>query len=119
VSRSAEDAEPGGFPQVSGIEFSFDASRKPGARIVDLKINGQLLDAARKYTLTATTFVALDGGDGYTMLKGSRVILSPEQAPLDSEVLQRAISSAGSIAPTVEGRIKRLDTVKKSDPDCK
>jgi 5'-nucleotidase len=118
VSRSAEDAEPGGFPQVSGIQFSFDASRKPGERIVDLKVNGQAVDPARKYTLATTTFVGLDGGDGYTMLKGATVILPPERAPLDSEALQRAISSMRSIAPKVEGRIKRLDTARKSAPDC-
>jgi 5'-nucleotidase len=119
VSRSAEDAEPGRFPQVSGIQFSFDASRPAGSRIVDLKINGQPLNETRKYTLTAPTFVAIDGGDGYTMLKGSTVVLPPESAPLDSEALQRAISAVRAIAPKVEGRIKRLDTVKKADPGCK
>ena len=119
VSRSAEDAQPGGFPQVSGIQFSFDASRPPGSRIVDLKVNGRPLDEARKYTLTTTTFVGLDGGDGYTMLKGATVVIPPERAPLDSEVLQRAISSVRAIAPRVEGRIKRLDTVRKADSDCK
>jgi len=30
VSRSAEDAQPGRFPQVSGVRFSFDASRPAG-----------------------------------------------------------------------------------------
>jgi len=119
VSRAAEDAEPGGFPQVSGIQFSFDASRKPGERIVDLKINGQPLDPARKYTIATTTFVGIDGGDGYSMLKGATVVLPPERAPLDSEALQRAISSVRSIAPKVEGRITRLDTMRKSAaPDC-
>jgi 5'-nucleotidase len=119
VSRSAEDAEPGRFPQVSGIQFSFDASKPAGSRIVDLKVNGQPLDETRKYTLAAPTFVAIDGGDGYTVLKGSTVVLPPERAPLDSEALERAIRSVRAIAPKVEGRIKRLDTVKKTDPACK
>src|SRR5688572_2204495 len=119
VSRSAEDAEPGGFPQVSGIRFSFDASRPAGSRIVDLTVNGRPLDPAKKYTLTAPTFVALDGGDGYAMLKGATVIIPPERAPLDSDVLRRAISAARTIAPKVEGRIKRLDTTRKSTPECK
>lgn len=118
VSRTAEDAEPGGFPQVSGIQFSFDASKPPGSRIVELKVNGLPLDENRKYTLVAPTFVALDGGDGYSMFKGATVIIPPDKAPMDSEVLQRAISSVRSIAPKVEGRIKRLDTVKKSAPKC-
>lgn len=119
VSRAAEDAEPGGFPQVSGIQFSFDASRPAGERIADLTINGQPLDPAKKYTLATTTFLGLDGGDGYSMLKDATLVVPPEQAPLDSEVLQRAISSVQSIAPKVEGRIKRLDTVQKSAAaDC-
>ena len=71
MNRSAEDTEPGGFPQVSGIQFSFDATRKPGNRLVDVKVNGHPLDDAKKYTLTTTTFVAIDGGDGYAMFKGS------------------------------------------------
>jgi 5'-nucleotidase len=119
VSRSAEDAEPGGFPQVSGIKFSFDASRPAGSRIVDVKVNGLPLNDTRKYTLTTSTFIALDGGDGYSMFKGSTVVLPPEKAPLDSEAVQRAITAVRSIAPKVEGRIKRLDTVRKSDPSCK
>src|SRR4029078_8832832 len=55
VSRSAEDSQPGGFPQVSGIQFSFDASRPPGKRIADVKVNGLPLDDSKKYTLTTTT----------------------------------------------------------------
>ncbi len=109
VSRSAEDSEPGRFPQVAGIQFSFDASRRPGDRIVEAKVKGLPLNDEKKYTLTTTTFVALEGGDGYTMLKGSRVIIPPEQAPIDVDVVRKAITSVRSIAPKVEGRIKRLD----------
>jgi 5'-nucleotidase len=119
VSRSAEDSEPGRFPQVSGIQFSFDASRKPGNRVVDVKVNGQPLVDSKKYTLTTSTFIALKGGDGYTMFKDAPVILPPERAPIDSEALQTLISATSSIAPAVEGRIKRLDTVKKAGADCK
>ena len=118
VARSAEDAEPGRFPQVSGIQFSFDASKPAGNRIVDVKVNGQPLVDAKKYTLTTTTFVALKGGDGYTVFKDATVVTPPERAPTDSEALQSAISAVNAIAPVVEGRIKRLDTVKKAGPNC-
>ena len=118
VSRSGEDAEPGRFPQVSGVQFTFDASRKVGERIVDLKVNGLPLDNAKNYTLTTTTFIGLDGGDGYTLLKGAKVIIPPEKAPIDVEVVKNAISTGRGIAPKVEGRIKRLDTVQKSGPNC-
>lgn len=118
VSRSAEDTEPGRFPQVSGVEFTFDARRRPGERIVEVKVNGMPLDDAKKYSLTTTTFVALDGGDGYSMLQGARVITPPEQAPIDVDVVRIAISGVKSIAPKVEGRIKRLDTAQKSGSNC-
>ena len=102
-ARSAEDAEPGRFPQVSGVQFTFDASRKAGERIVEVKVNGLPLDDTKKYTLTTTTFVALDGGDGYTMLKGAKVIIPPEKAPIDVDVIKNAISSRKSYRPENRG----------------
>ena len=117
VSRSAEDSQPGGFPQVSGIQFSFDASRPAGARLIDVKVNGLPLDDAKKYTLATTTFIALDGGDGYSMFKGSPVIIPPERAPIDVDAVRKAIG-VRPIAPKVEGRIKRLDVAQKSGANC-
>jgi 5'-nucleotidase len=117
VARSAEDSEPGRFPQVSGVQFSFDAKRPAGARLVDVKVNGLPLNDTKKYTLTTTTFVALDGGDGYAMFKGSPVVLPPERAPIDSDAVRKAIAPR-AIAPKVEGRIKRLDVTQKSGPNC-
>ena len=118
VARSTEDAEPGRFPQVSGIQFSFDASRKPGARVVDVKVNGQPLVDTKDYTLVTTTFVALKGGDGYTVFKDAKVVTPPERTPTDSDALQSAISAVSAIAPAVEGRIKRLDAAQQAGPNC-
>ena len=117
VSRSAEDSEPGAFPHVSGVQYTFDASRAPGSRIVEARVNGLPLDNARKYTLTSTTFVALDGGDGYSMFKGSKVIIPPDQLPTDADAVKKAIGMR-PIAPKLEGRIKRLDVTQKSGPNC-
>jgi len=117
VSRSAEDSEPGRFPQVSGIKFSFDASRPAGSRLVDVKVGGLPLDDLKKYTLTTSTFLAVDGGDGYSMFKGSAVIIPPEKAPVGVDVVKKAIT-ARAIAPKVEGRIKRLDVAQKSGANC-
>ena len=118
LSRSAEDSEPGRFPQVSGITFTFDASRPPGSRIVDIKVNGQPLDQTRKYTLATTNFLFVDGGDGYSMLKNSTTLVSPERGQLDAEILQKMIGSVRAIAPKVEGRIKRLDQGQKARKNC-
>jgi 5'-nucleotidase len=118
VARSAEDAEPGRFPQVSGINFSFDATRAAGSRIVSLTINGQPLDDTKNYTLATSDYVAIDGGDGYEMLKTARLLIPKEQARFDSDVMEAAIVAKKVIAPKVEGRITRLDKVQKPKSDC-
>ena len=118
VARSAEDAEPGRFPQVSGITFSFDGRRPPGSRIVSLLVNGKPLDEKKNYTLATSDYVAIDGGDGYEMLKSTRVLIPREQGRFDSDVLQSAIIARKVIAPKVEGRIKRLDKDQKPKTDC-
>lgn len=118
VARSAEDAEPGRFPQVSGIRYTFDATRPPGSRIVNLTVNGKALDPKKKYTLATSDYVAIDGGDGYAMLKGTRLLIPREQAQFDSDVLRAAIASRKTIAPKVEGRITRLDKSRKQNTDC-
>jgi 5'-nucleotidase len=117
VSRSAEDSEPGGFPQVSGVKFSFDATRAPGARLVDVTVNGLPLNDTKKYTLTTTTFIGLDGGDGYSMFKGATVIIPPDRAPVDVDAVRKALGTR-AIAPKIEGRIKRLDVAQKSAANC-
>src|ERR1041384_888524 len=117
VSRSNGNSEPGEFPHVSGIQYSFDASRSPGSRIVEVKVNGLPLDDAKKYTLATTTFTGLDGGDGYSMFKGSKVIIPPDQAPTDAEAVKKTIGTR-PIAPKIQGRIKRLDVAQKSGANC-
>jgi len=109
VSRSAEESRPPAFPQVSGLQFSFDATRPAGSRIVDVKVNGVILNNSRKYALATTTYLALNAGDGYSMLQGSTILTSPERAPFDSDALRQTISSVRTIAPKVQGRITRLD----------
>jgi len=119
VARSAEDKEPGRFPQVSGVRFAFDARRPPGSRIVELTVNGKPLDEKKKYTLATTEYVGIDGGDGYAMLKEARLLTPREQGQFDSDVLQAAIAVKKVIAPKVEGRIKRLDKDQRQNLDCR
>ena len=118
VARSAEDAEPGRFPQVSGMRFSFDARRPPGSRLVDLSVNGKPLDEKKMYILAASDYVAIDGGDGYSMLKTARVLIPRERAQFDSDILQAAIVAKKVIAPKTDGRIERLDLNQKPKSDC-
>jgi len=118
VARSSEDAEPGRFPQVSGIQFTFDASRPAGSRILEVKVNGLPLDPAKKYTIATSSFIYVDGGDGYSMFKDLKALIPPEKGQLDSDILRRAIGSVRAITPKVEGRIKRLDQPQQRTSDC-
>lgn len=120
VARSAEDAEPGRFPQVSGVRFSFDATRPAGSRIVSLTVGGQPLDEKKIYTLATTTFIARDGGDGYTMFKDARYLIGPEKGRIDSNILRDAITAVKTIALKTDGRIQRLDKAAGAEQkDCK
>jgi 5'-nucleotidase len=110
VARSAEDNEPGRFPQVSGMSFKFDARKLPGQRVSDILVGGKPLDTNHTYTLSTSNFL-VGGGDGYGMFKTAKVLIPAEQAKKDSEMFEEAIKSApnATISPRVEGRITRLD----------
>ena len=118
VARSAEDAEPGRFPQVSGMHYTFDATRPAGSRILNVTIGGKPLQPTRKYTVATSDYLAIDGGDGYAILKGARLLIPREQARFDSDVLRAAIVMRKTIAPRVEGRIRRLDQARKQQNNC-
>ncbi|MBV9924708.1 MAG: bifunctional metallophosphatase/5'-nucleotidase [Acidobacteria bacterium] len=114
VAQTAPGAEPGRFPQVSGIRFSFDASKPPQSRVSDVTVNGRALDLKKTYTLITTSYVA-GGGDQYAMFKGQTGV-PLKQKLTDSGVLRKAIEDAKTIAPRTDGRIKRLDTPTESRP---
>lgn len=111
VAKSGgEDTEPGGFPQISGMNFTFDPSKPAGKRVVEIKIGGKPLDENKTYTLATSDFLVSRGGDGYTMFKNAKVLTKPEDALKDSEVFERAIAGAPNktIAPKLENRVVKL-----------
>ena len=78
VARSAvgEDGEPGRFPQVSGIKFSFDTTKPVGSRVTEIFVGGKRLMDEAKYTLATSDFLVSRGGDGYTMFKDAKVLIN-------------------------------------------
>ena len=117
VASFGTESQPGRFPQVSGIRYAFDTSRPPGKRVTSITINGKPLDDRGTYTLATTSYVAIDAGDGYDMFRGSPMVIRPEQAPSETDILLKAIASVPAIAPKTDGRIKRIDAKGKSS--CK
>lgn len=110
VSYSAEDNEPGRFPQVSGMSFKFDASKPAGGRVSEILIGGRPLDENKTYSLATSDFLVSRGGDGYTMFKEAKILINAATAPKDSEVFEAAIRNSpnSTIAPKLEKRIVRL-----------
>ena len=63
----------GGFLDVSGMTFSYDPTQPAGKRVVDIYVNGELLDENKTYSLAANDFIFV-GGDDYNMLKDVKII---------------------------------------------
>jgi 5'-nucleotidase len=103
VTQLPDYANAGKFPQISGFTMRVDLSRPPGSRVRDVRIGNAPLDPNRTYTLALPNFV-LEGGDGYTMFAGSRVLIDRENGTPIQEALEEAVSGR-NIAPRVEGRI--------------
>lgn len=111
VARSAEDNEPGRFPQISGMSFKYDTSKPAGSRIVELCVDGKLVKDKQKYTLATSDFLVTKGGDGYTMFKDAKVLIKAKDAQKDSEAFEKAIKESpnSTISPRVDGRIFKVN----------
>ena len=98
----------GAFPHVSGLTFSFDATRPKGGRVVEVAIGGAPLEDDRTYTLATNDFLA-GGGDGYAMFEDAERRLDTRDASLMAAHAMEYIEASGTVSPAVEGRIVRLD----------
>ena len=92
----------GGFLQVSGLTFEYDATIESPVvqddktmfdhidetkerRVRNVKVGGEDLDPAKTYTLASHDYQLLNNGDGYTMFQGCKVL--QESVKLDNQVL--------------------------------
>ena len=101
----------GRFPQVSGLKYSFDASKPIGSRIVEVtKLDGTAIAKdSKEYTLTTLDFL-IYGGDGYLN------VFSPASAKVQGALLDifvdalKADMAAGKVTqvPAADGRIKKV-----------
>ena len=94
----------GRFPQVSGLTVSYDPDAAAGSRVVEVKVGDAPLDPAKTYTLATNDFMA-NGGDGYGMFAGATRIIEAVAAKLMAAQVIEYIEAAGTVSPTVEGRL--------------
>jgi len=109
-SVSAYPEQLGGFLQVSGLSFTYDATKPAGQRVVEVTVGGQPLDLNKVYRVATNDFLAA-GGDGYEMFLGARQFYGSQLA--DGEFLRDVVAAYilehGVIAPQVEGRIRVIE----------
>jgi 2',3'-cyclic-nucleotide 2'-phosphodiesterase (5'-nucleotidase family) len=106
VSQIEDNA--GRYPQVSGIQYTYNPKLIPGARVVDVTVNGKKLDPKAIYSLAVVDFMA-GGGDGYDVLKNAKVLLDKNAGPLLSKVVTDYIAQKQTVSPKTEGRIQIVD----------
>jgi 5'-nucleotidase/UDP-sugar diphosphatase len=97
-------AASGRFPYVSGLTFVLDGKRPAGDRIVDVRIGGEPVTLGKRYKLAIPDYL-LNGGDGYDMFLGQRVLVGSENGTLIVSALEKAVAAQPAIAPRTDGRI--------------
>ena len=92
------------------MSFKFDTRKLPGQRVSDIMVGGKPLDEKKTYTMATSDFLVSRGGDGYTMFKDAKILISADKAQKDSDVFEQAIRSApnSTISPRLDGRIVRI-----------
>ena len=105
----------GGFPQVSGMEFTVDTTAESSVqsdenenfvgvsgtrRVLDVLIDGKPLNPERMYTIATTSFL-IGGGDGYKMFADHAEVIGTTQK-VDNILLADYIEKnlSGTIPPS-------------------
>lgn len=103
----------GGFPQVSGIKFSIDASADKGNRVHSVTVSGKALDPEATYKLATNDFTAV-GGDEYTMF--AKYSISGMYGAMD-EALINYMQKLGAVDIKTDGRIKEEAKAPAVEPE--
>jgi 5'-nucleotidase / UDP-sugar diphosphatase len=101
VSGVAE--KEGRFLQVSGLTFTYDPAAPVGKRVRSVTVGADPLDPAKTYRVATSDYLA-DGGDGFTVLQGAKVL--DASGELLATIVIAAIQRDKKVAPRLEGRIQ-------------
>lgn len=92
----------GGFPQVGGMQVTFDPEQEAGSRIVEVLVGGEPIDPEATYRLVTNDFLAA-GGDNYAPLAAFPVVFN---AGAMDEVIVDFLRDNSPVSPELEGRIQ-------------
>ncbi len=90
---------------VSGLAYTYNASRPAGSKVVSVTIQGVPLDPDKIYTVSTVGYLA-GGGDNYTTFEEGKNIT---YGPSDANALVTYVSSLPQpVNVTVDGRIRKI-----------
>jgi 2',3'-cyclic-nucleotide 2'-phosphodiesterase (5'-nucleotidase family) len=98
---------PGGsgqFPQLSGVTMTVNPNAPAATRVTNVKVNGAPLDLDKTYTVALPDYV-MNGGDGYSMFPGQKVLVDAQSGDLVVLAVEKLVAKKGTVSPSVEGRI--------------
>lgn len=99
----------GRFPQISGIEVTYQPKNNVGERITSIKIDGENINPTRSYKLATTDYLA-NGGDGYQVLdECPKIALGYMDPPMVVDVLIDSIRQQETLGPTLSQRLVQSD----------
>lgn len=89
---------------VSGLTYTYDMTKPPGSRVLEVRVGNAPLDPAATYTVATMDYLSI-GGDGYTeFTKGTQVTTGPS----DVDTLASYIGSLPQpVNVTIDGRIQK------------
>ena len=103
----------GPYLQVSGVKFTWDASKPGGSRIVGdiTKPDGTVIKPTDTVRLSFGVYPACEGGDGYVVPEAKAACDNRMQAPPAVELLMKHITErlGGRISPPPADRVTRLN----------
>jgi sulfur-oxidizing protein SoxB len=98
----------GWFVRFKGMQVTFTINNKPGERVQEVKIKGELLDPEKMYTMTACE----REGDPDNMLCRMMNVHNPvPQGILLHDVMEAYLAEFSPVAPKLEGRAIATDGV--------
>ncbi|HEV2567662.1 bifunctional metallophosphatase/5'-nucleotidase [Sphingomonas sp.] len=89
-----------------GFSYSYDLRRPQGQRILDMLLNGAPIADDRLYRVAVSNFLAT-GGDNFTVFREGTEIAP--NGPEDIDAFEAYVTAAGTLAPPLANRIRRLD----------
>ncbi len=100
--------EPRFLSPAEGFTYTWQDDAAPGSRVVDMKLDGEPIEASRRYRVTVNSFLA-EGGDGFETLKDGTERSGGGQ-DLDALI---AYLTAAERAPIATPRVTRTGKAEK------